>query len=78
MSDRTFVSDKTYLAILDAVEAGQSASKIGFALNLSRSAVLGLVHRAKGSDADVQKPENRDGGMPPGWWKDGLGRRRDA
>lgn len=59
-----------HLRDVDRLTAVQIAARFG----RSRSAVCGLFKRiaddlAKSGPDAAGKPENLDGGMPPGWWK---------
>lgn len=60
------------LRILDLWDNDRlSASHIAKRLGVSRNSVLGRRHRLKHEELPCLcfKPENRDGGMPRGWWK---------
>ena len=69
-------TDVDILRALDMHEGqGLTAAEAGRRMGVSRSAVLGVIHRIN-KDADrvpclCQKPENRDGGMPARWWQKG-------
>jgi hypothetical protein len=64
--------DLRTLEILQVIEvAGTGAAMAGF--GLSNSAVQGMRGRMLSPKAvgpcACTKPENRDGGMPAGWWR---------
>jgi hypothetical protein len=71
MASQDKLNDVQLLDVLERAARGESATKIGKALGLTRSSILGLLFRARAPDACL-KPENRDGGMPEGWWREGL------
>lgn len=64
-------SDLIDLRILDLRDhEGLKPTAIGRAMGLSRNAVIGRLHRMQHEDVPCEclRPENRDGGMPRGWW----------
>lgn len=80
-------TDGEILRVLDLRAKGATAAEAGRAKGLARAAILGLEKRIRDDltreDGTVRpgerpavKPENRDGGMPEGWWKAGLARQR--
>lgn len=73
--------DEMCLRALHAVDVeGVSRAVVARRMGVSRSAVIGILHRINAeTDAVLEKckkPENRDGGMPDKWWQAGLRRRR--
>ena len=76
-------SDGEMLLALDLCERQglsrhQAAEQIAAQYGTGRqaNAVIGVIHRINAKTDAVpcrcRKPENRDGGMPPQWWADGL------
>ena len=72
-------SDGEMLRALELRDAqGLSAAEIGKRMGRSRASVLGVFKRIS-DDLDRCGPcravraDNRDGGMPPGWWRRGAG-----
>jgi hypothetical protein len=65
--------DDRILVALDLQAQGLSASLIAARLGVTRSAVLGILHRVRVETDAVPcacvKPENKDGGMQAGWWR---------
>lgn len=72
-------SDLTDMQILEMMHlmdhCGLTGTDVARRYGRSRSAILGLRFRilrdleASERGAQARKPENRDGGMPPGWWR---------
>ena len=79
MSPGVALSDAHLLAILEARALGATVDDIALRMGLTRSAVAGHIFRmAPGRVPDhCRRPENRDGGMPPGWWRAGLARQAE-
>ena len=80
----TRAEDERLLKVLSYIEQdGMTFSEAGNMVGISRTVARGQVqrvrehtrrHEAKCADQGVpvcacKKPENRDGGMPPRWWK---------
>jgi hypothetical protein len=78
-------SDGDLLTALDMVDRQKlSMLEVGACFGVSRSAVAGLLKRVRDETDKVERdprrpgetppcrPENRDGGMPALWWRDGL------
>lgn len=66
-------TDGEILVALDLSADGCPASVIGKRLGRSRGSVIGMRSRVR-AEADAVpcrsvRPENRDGGMPAGWWR---------
>lgn len=73
-------SDLTDMQILDIMDlmdrCGLSGAQVAARYGRSRGSILGLRYRIlrdlelseRGPTA--RQPENRDGGMPPRWWRD--------
>lgn len=52
----------------DGLTFGQIAPRV----NMTRDACIGAYHRLRNSYetwCECDKPENKDGGMPPLWWR---------
>jgi transposase len=71
------MSDEMVLEILHLVEGeGLTRRAAGARVGVSTNSVAGIVHRVRTAERDLgwedeaRKPENRDGGMPPRWWKE--------
>ena len=65
-------SDLEVLHMLDLREGeGMSMKEVAEATGQGRSSVIGKVNRALSADLPCActKPENKDGGMPRGWWR---------
>lgn len=71
------LNDAELLDVLDRYARGHRTTSIARAYGMSRNAVLGLMMRTRAPCACV-KPENQDGGMPEGWWREGLAKRHGA
>lgn len=79
-------SDEEMLFVLDAFEKGLTGGQIAaqlrehFGTTRPRGAVLAVKKRTGDAvtalSCTCAKPENRDGGMAPRWWVDGLVKRR--
>ncbi|MEI4485616.1 hypothetical protein V8J36_05395 [Frigidibacter sp. MR17.14] len=65
------MTDEDLLGVLALWDAGFTGQEIGQRIGRSRNAVLGALHRIRHDERPCHclKPENRDGGMPAGWWK---------
>jgi len=66
--------DELVLTLLDMRHCeGASVAQMQAATGLSKGQVTGLFHRHKPETlwlpCECKKPENRDGGMPYGWWR---------
>lgn len=59
-------------------QEGLSAEQIGGRFGASRSAVCGVFKRIADAElpCECERPENRDGGMPAGWWRLAAAQRR--
>ncbi len=72
MGQNVLWGDMATLEVLDLWYQGYSASEIAKQFGVSRSAILGLVHRVRADTdrfpSEATKPENKDGGMPARWW----------
>ena len=72
-------TDAQLLAALDLADAGMSRAEtarllsMGYDRPFTRMSVTGALHRIKTETDAVpcmcERPENRDGGMPDGWWR---------
>lgn len=67
-------TDEQLLTMLDLRDGeGLTGLEIAARMGSSRSAVLGAMNRIDKVHAEIPctatRPENRDGGMPRGWWK---------
>lgn len=80
-------TDFELLRILDLRAEGKTMSEVARIVSretcreVGRNAVIGIVNRVTaglGKVADTcAGPENRDGGMGPGWWREGIRARRN-
>lgn len=74
MAARQSWTDWEILDILDLHErAGWTATQISKhyieqGKNLTRSGVLGIIHRVRKAIDAVGNPDHLDGTMPPRWW----------
>ena len=71
-SFQTRDSDMIDLRILDLRDHERlKATEIGRRLRITRNAVVGRIYRMQHEELPCActKPENRDGGMPRGWWQ---------
>ena len=70
---QTRADDRIALEALRLRDAGLSYGEIGQRLHRTKGHMIGLLRRIdKAADAvpcECVRPENRDGGMPDGWWK---------
>lgn len=66
--------DELHLMVLHLREnEGMTFGQIAIALRMSRNAALGAYRRitlAYDSWCECDKPENKDGGMGPLWWRE--------
>lgn len=70
-------SDSALLAMVDRVGSGVAANVVAKDFGIMRFNVLALVHAvrldlARAGGCTCERAENRDGGMPAQWWRDGL------
>lgn len=72
MRTRRDWDDREILDVLDRFKSGQSYQVIADRYAVTRNSIAGMVNRFKAMNPEpcaCVKPENRDGGMPFGWWR---------
>ena len=72
-------SDGALLAMIDRVGAGVAADVVAKDFGITRFNVLAVVHAVRldlgrAGGCTCVRAENRNGGMPAQWWRDGLAR----
>lgn len=70
-------TDEQVLQMLDMADGdGMTAAEIALRMGTSRSAICGILFRVRSELAEseqgsrVTRPENRDGALPRGWWRE--------
>ncbi len=69
MTRQEDIRDLRILHMTDILK--MSRTEVGAALGRSKCSIIGIVHRLKAADSacECKKPENKDGGLKPLWWK---------
>lgn len=72
-------TDGEILHVLDMKQEGHSAANIAEAMSarvgvrFRKNQIIGQIAKCEEDIAcECEKPENKDGGMPEGWWRQGL------
>lgn len=65
-------TDAEILMILELRDRGWAFSKIALTMRMQRNSVLGMHYRVTKA---AGPPDEFDGTMPYGWWKEGLRKR---
>lgn len=71
-------SDAEMLTVLEMRAGGATAAVIGRRFGVSRSAILGVVHRIESETDICFPPGDREGTFAPDWWQAGLAARGEA
>lgn len=75
-AEPTRSDDEAMLCALDQLDGGATYRMAGLVVGMSRGGIMDHVRRIRAASdrhgCACTKAENRDGGMPSGWWR-GLG-----